>query len=374
MVPTVSVIIPVYNQGRFVGQAIDSVLSQTFTDCEIIVINDGSTDETAQILAGYGDRIRVVTQANFGLAAARNSGLRSSQGGLIGFLDADDLWYPEMLSTTVSHLQRRSDVDLVSGAWDYIDESGQTIEGTTKPSNLQTKVRADLLRELAMGNLFPVHALLIRRKCFDCCGFFDTSLEAMEDWDLWLRMAIHGHKLDLIDVPVARYRRHSGCMTLEPQRLEGAFHQVLAKLFSDERVAINLADFRILAYVAEWLFLAEHCQEAGLDEELRRCVDMAEKLYPTAPFDEELSRRFFFIASRLPGTESFVQMVSTSMPELLVYYYWNTARRSSEDGRYRSALQGLLKVILRSPGRLVGRAFLKVGQSLFRLRDSSASV
>jgi glycosyltransferase involved in cell wall biosynthesis len=365
MVPTVSVIMPAYNQRRYVGQAIDSVLSQTFADCEIIVINDGSTDETAQVLAGYGDRIRVVTQANSGPAAARNSGLLIAKGEMIAFLDGDDLWYPEMLASTVSHLQRNSDADLVSGAWDYIDSSGQTIEGATKPSRFQARIQADFLKEIALGNLFPVHALLVRRKCFDCCGLFDTSLEAMEDWDLWLRMAVHGHRADLIDIPVARYRRHSGCRSLEPKRSETGFHQVLAKLFSDERVATHLADLRTHAYVAEWLFLAEHCYRAGLNTELSRCISMAEELYQTAPFNEELSRRFFFMAARLPRTESFVKVVSASMPELLVYYYWISARQSSEAGRYRSALQGLVKLTVRSPGRLVRRTFLRIGQSLF---------
>lgn len=362
--PTVSVIIPAYNQSQFVSQAIDSVLAQTFTDYEIIVINDGSTDNTAEVLEQYKDRICIITQTNAGLSAARNSGLRIARGEVVGLLDADDVWYPEALSAVVSYLRKNPHIDLVSGAWDNIDESGKTIRGLTRSSGFQPMVQADFLKTFALGTLFPPSSVVIRRRCFDCCGFFDTTLKALEDWDFWLRLAIHGHKLDLMDTPVVHYRRHRGCMTLEPQRMERAFHQVLAKLFSEERVAARLADLRVHAYLIQWLYLAEYCQEAGLVVDLQRCLQKAEELYSTVPFNEELNRRYFSLASALPYAEHFVRTVGVSIPEVLLSHCW----RLFKEGSYRDALLGLIKLATRQPNWVIRKAFHKVKQNLLRIQ------
>lgn len=365
--PKVSVIIPVYNQDLFIGQAIDSVFAQTHEDYEIIVVNDGSTDETGQILDRYGNRIRVVNQKNKGLAAARNTGLRFARGEMIGFLDADDLWYPEMLSTTVSHLTKNPDIDLVCGAWDLIDKSGQTIRKANKPSTVRARIRADFLGAIALGNLFPVHAVLVRRNCFECCGFFDTALRAMEDWDLWLRMAAHGHKIDFIDVPIARYRRHDGCMTLDPQRMESSFHKVLSKLFADERNASRLAGLRIHAYIAQWLYLGEYCQEAALAPGLDRCIQMAGKLYDRAPHNEELCQQYLSIALELPRTEYFLKKIAVSTPGLIPSYQWKIVKRFRHNGEDRNALMALLNLVLRHPNWVVQKAFLFIRRHLFHI-------
>ena len=210
-----------------------------------------------------------------------------------------------------------------------------------------------------LGNLFPVHSLLIRRRCFDCCGVFDPHLQAQEDWDLWLRMAAHGHKVDILDTHLAGYRRHSGCMTLEIQRMEESAHRVLAKLFANESDAARLADLQAHAYTARWLSLAEYAQEAGLDKDLRRCVSMAEAFYQEAPFNEELNRRCFAIASRLAGTDRFMEKVSKTMPELLGFHYWNAARISLQQGRYLNAGKSSLKLAASRPVWLIRKILQK---------------
>lgn len=341
MSPTVSVIIPAYNQAQFINQAIESVLAQTFTDYEIIVVNDGSTDNTAQVLAAYGDHLQVITQANAGLSAARNSGLKVARGEFIAFLDSDDLWYSRMLATTVAYLQQNPEVDLVCGAWDLIDESGQVIRPANKPSNFRARVRADLLRALATGNLFLVHALLIRKKCFACCGNFDTTLKAVEDWDLWTRMAIHGHKADVIDVPVARYRRHRANMTRDAQRMENASKQVLSKLFANKQLTGRLAGLQDRAYIQMWLILAIYCYEGGADADSRKFVQRAQELYLKASKNREVDQMHLSSLLVLPDTDEFKRMIVASSPETIIRYYCWRGYQLLRDGNYKLMLERL---------------------------------
>lgn len=341
MFPSVSVIIPTYNRAQFISQTIDSVLAQTFTDYEIIVVDDGSTDETAQILAGYGNQLRLFSQANSGPSAARNLGLQVAQGEFVGFLDADDLWYPEMLATTVSHLCTNPQIDLICGAWDVIDETGQMIRPANTPSSVQSSVQADFLRTIATGNRFLPLAMLFRRKCFACCGVFDTTLKGVEDWDLWLRLAVHGHKIDLVDIPLARYRRHKISLTHSWQRIEQDSYRILEKLFSNEQLASRLADLKEHAYITLWLTLAASCQERGLNVEISRFIQMAEELYPKAPRNPELSIRHFNRLLSLPDTGHFIQMIAKSESEALLRYYWHKGQQLAQQGHFGLILSPL---------------------------------
>ena len=301
--PMVSIIMPAYNQAQFLRDAIDSVLNQTFQDLELIVVDDGSTDETPDILRSYGKRIAAITQKNSERCVARNCGLERAHGQMIAFLDADDLWYPEMLMSTASHLREHPETDLVCGTWEYVDESGCFLQPGPQPAQYREQICVDLLRTIITGNLFPIHTYLIRRKCFDCCGLFDTDLTVLEDWDLWLRMAGHNHKLDVLDVPVARYRRHSSCTTLDLQRQEQGFHKVLDKVFSNEKLAGRLGDLRVHAYICQWLHVAALCHERGLDEERRHCLDEAKRLYEIAPPNRTLTTRYGDMTVRFPESK-----------------------------------------------------------------------
>jgi len=354
----VSVIIPAYNQAAWLPFALESVLNQSYRRFEVIVVNDGSTDETGQILRGYGKRIRVIAQANAGLSAARNSGLRAAKGELIGFLDSDDLWYPEMLSATVSYLNEKPDIDLVCGGWDFINEKGFQKSSVFKPSRFQASVDNDFLRTNILGCPFPIIAVIVRRKCFDCCGFFDTSLKAMEDWDLWLRLAAHEHSIGFIDTPVARYRRHGSCMTLDLPRMEQAFQQVLAKAFTNKEIADRCVDLEIHSQIFQRIFLAQYCQEAGADAYLRRCIQIGENLYSQAPYNNELDTQYFRLLSALPHTENFLQILSSSNSNLRPDYLWFTSKVSIKRKEYGVAIKRLFALLARYP-KWVIRKYLK---------------
>lgn len=363
MTPTVSVIIPVYNQAQYVAQAIDSVLAQQFTDYEIIVVNDGSTDESPQMLNRYRGRIGVITQMNQGLSAARNSALQIARGEFIGFLDADDLWYPHTLATTVAYLQDHPNIDLVCGAWDLINEAGQIIQPPNNFSAYREKVAQNFLRTIALGNFILPSALLVRRTCFDRCGLFDPDLKGVEDWDFMSRVAAKGCRLGLIDVPVLHYRRHEGCLTRKPERTEKASRQVLDKLFSRPDLAAHLApDLRDHAFVYAWLSIAGYCQEAGLEAEVRRFVQMAENHYDAAPPEIELSLAYLNRLARLTSAELFMQKIADTTPEARSLFYWLMARRAFERRHYRLGAAYLAR--LNRPAWLMKKVMLAAARRL----------
>jgi glycosyltransferase involved in cell wall biosynthesis len=180
--PTVSVIIPTYNRRDLVQRAIQSVLNQTYRDFEIVVVDDGSTDNTREVVEGR-DRVRYLRQTNAGPASARNLGIRQAQGKLIAFLDSDDLWLPEFLSTQVGVLSRYPEVALVCAR-----------------SRVGKKEAKDfsLRRELIVGDLYPklfersfvrTPAAVVRKSSLDAVGGFNESYPWSEDHDLWLRIA-----------------------------------------------------------------------------------------------------------------------------------------------------------------------------------------
>ena len=204
MIPLpVSVIIPVFNGERFLAEAIESVLAQDYDPLEIIIIDDGSTDNTPRIAAGYADRIRYVRQKNGGPAAARNTGLLHSHGGAVSFLDADDLWTPGKLMSQVANLSERASVDIVLGHLQRIKWArAQEFECHGTP-------------ELSLN----LGASLIRRQAFDVVGTFDESLRLADDWDWYMRARELGLSILVQQDVVLFYRRHEDNLT--NQRDEG---------------------------------------------------------------------------------------------------------------------------------------------------------
>jgi glycosyltransferase involved in cell wall biosynthesis len=185
--PLVSVVIPAYNADWCVAKAIDSVLAQDFRDFEVIVVNDGSTDDTVAVLAGYGEMIRAVHQANGGLSSARNAGIRAALGDLVAFLDADDWWLPGKLSRQVELMAARPEVGFSSTAARVEDPDGSLLNLWACPQ-WEGAFLAHLFGELACV-AGSGSAVMVRRGLFDQAGGFDESLRSLEDIDMWLRLA-----------------------------------------------------------------------------------------------------------------------------------------------------------------------------------------
>lgn len=178
--PLVSVIIPTYNRAHYITEAIDSVLKQTYTNYEIIVVNDGSRDDTVKVLAPYLDRVTVITKQNAGLAAARNTGIAASKGEIIALLDDDDRWLPHKLAVQTP-LFADPNVSLVHTAGHFYDESNGW-------ENTQFFGDVDFHQLLAMKVIY-VQTVMIRKTILDEIGPFDEALPAGEDIDMWLRIA-----------------------------------------------------------------------------------------------------------------------------------------------------------------------------------------
>lgn len=199
--PTVSVVIPTYNRRDLVERALQSVYGQTYRDFEIVVVDDGSTDETRAVLAGEA-RVRYLFQKNRGPASARNLGIRQAQGELIAFLDSDDVWLPDFLSAQVAVLSRYPEVALVCA---------RSIVGKKEAKDFP------LSRELIVGDLYPklyersfvrTPTVVTRKSCLESVGCFNESYPWSEDHDLWLRIASK-HAIAYVNRCLVRIGRQS---------------------------------------------------------------------------------------------------------------------------------------------------------------------
>jgi hypothetical protein len=200
-VPTVTVIIPTYNRKLLLLEALQSVLAQTYRDYEVVVVDDGSTDDTEGALAHFRQHVRYLYKANGGVSSARNAGIREARGSLIAFLDSDDFWEKNFLEVTASYLAQHSDAAMVSTAW------------RTQPSGHRwPPIKAPLLHgrmlpRLIQTRLVRTSAVVARRQALFEAGLFDETLEVAEDLDMWLKLA-RRHPTAFINVPLSWGRRH----------------------------------------------------------------------------------------------------------------------------------------------------------------------
>jgi glycosyltransferase involved in cell wall biosynthesis len=185
--PLVSVVMPAYNVAWCIGRAVDSVLAQDFRPCELIVVNDGSTDGTGALLEGYGAAITVINQENRGMSAARNAGIRRARGTYVAFLDADDWWLAGKLSRQVELMHGRPEIGFSSTTVRVEDGDGRLLNLWRCP-NGSTEILATLFAQNA-AIAGGCSAVMARRDLLDRVGLFDESLRGFEDPDLWMRLA-----------------------------------------------------------------------------------------------------------------------------------------------------------------------------------------
>jgi glycosyltransferase involved in cell wall biosynthesis len=208
--PDVSVIIPTYNRATMVCEAIESVLNQTYKDLEVIVVDDGSTDGTQEVLRGrYDERVRYCFQTNSGRSVARNRGLMASRGSYVLFLDSDDLLLPQALEHEVGYLDAHPDLDVVYTDGYFCDEAGRNVSriAPARPDHRPE----DILEGLVISNvILACHSVMVRRASLDTLEppYFDEALRGTEDEDLWIRLAARGSTFAYLDVPTCKYRVH----------------------------------------------------------------------------------------------------------------------------------------------------------------------
>jgi glycosyltransferase involved in cell wall biosynthesis len=231
--PLISVIIPNYNYARFLPEAIDSVLAQTYPNVEIIVVDDGSTDNSEEVLRGYGEKLRWFRQSNKGVSAARNYGIEQSRGELLAFMDADDMWHPEKLERQ-ARLFENPAIGMVYCGLQYISAEGEPLG-----QNL-SGLSGQVLKEIALlqppGVPASGSAALISRACYEKVGPFDTRLSTSADWDMWRRIACH-YELALVPEPLVLYRLHGSAMHRNVALFERDMLHAFSSMFEDPAAA-----------------------------------------------------------------------------------------------------------------------------------------
>jgi len=234
-VPLVSIVIPTYNYGRFVEQAIDSALAQTYEKVEVIVVDDGSTDDTSDRLQRFDGRIRVIHQKNQGLSAARNTGIRAATGALVALLDSDDAFHPRKIERQAWAFESRPNLALV-GTGRFSDEPP-----TWSALGKEPLLSFPRLEELVVRTCFAPSSAMIRKECFDEVGLFDTSLRSVEDRDMWIRIGAR-RPVAIVEEPLTWYRQTVGSMSRQATTMEHYEAVVLDKAFALD----GLKDRRLL--------------------------------------------------------------------------------------------------------------------------------
>ncbi|PYS51296.1 MAG: glycosyl transferase family A [Acidobacteria bacterium] len=227
--PLVSVIIPSYNYARYIGEAIDSVLAQTYANVEVVVVDNSSTDNTLEVLRGYGDSIRWFQQPNQGVSGSRNRGIVESGGELVAFLDADDVWLPEKLARQVEFFNDPC-IGMVYCGLQFIDALGNPLERSVEGLRGQVLKRMALLE--APGIPACGSSAIVRREALEKAGGFDRELSISADWDMWRRISCH-YDVEFLPEPLVLYRQHDSAMHLKVDVFAHDMLHAFESMFSD---------------------------------------------------------------------------------------------------------------------------------------------
>lgn len=217
--PRVSIIIPTYNCAGYLGRAIDSVVAQTYKDYEILVVDDGSTDNTKDVVLPYGQRVTYLYQQNQGVSAARNHAIAKASGELLAYLDADDMWYPEKLERQVAFLDAHQECGMVHGEMSVISEQDKIIHVRFYEETKRSVPQGYCLQQLLTRCHIQTLTVVERRSMFDRVGGFDERLPIAQDYLHWIMIAAEGQALGYLAEPLGKYRWRTGSLIGNSNRL-----------------------------------------------------------------------------------------------------------------------------------------------------------
>ncbi len=276
----VSAVIPTYNYAHFLCAAIDSVLAQTYKNIEVIVVDDGSSDNTSEVVKKYEGKITYIYQKNQGLSAARNTGIRAAHGTYVAFLDADDIWLVDKITEQMRLFESGNNVGAVSCRFYEVDESlrvlGESRHKDYPPAELKKRLMA---KNVVSGG----SSVVVKKACFDAVGLFDESLRSAEDWDMWLRIE-RKYIIRLVEKPLLKVRVGSYSMSSagNAQKMLDNEMVVLDKYFGRGYSILKGQSLSRRYAAAAWAFSVQ-----GQHKEALRCLFVTFWFYPLALFQKD---------------------------------------------------------------------------------------
>jgi len=284
-----SVVIPAFNAEQYIGATLESVFLQTRPAYEIIVVNDGSTDGTLEVLHRFGDRIRIVDQKNSGVSAARNNGVSAATGDVIAFLDADDLWLPDKLLLQGSKLAEGYELAYTNKYY-----FGCVGDLPDKQSDISAMPQGDIWEYLLSNNVMTTSSVVVTKRLFQDYRGFDETMSFCEDWDLWLRLAEQA-AVGYNPEPLVKYRVHFTGLSSNYLHMGQMREKVICAALASERGRTLSATKRRRTRAEAWACSA---WEAARCKDCRESLRLFGKALSVWPFDGSI---WYNIARLLTG-------------------------------------------------------------------------
>lgn len=279
----ISVVVTCYNYGKYLRGCLESVLAQTWSDLEVVVVNDGSVDETDQVMASFAahGRVRYIKQGNLGQAAAKNAGIEAARGEFVAFLDADDLWLPDKLAKQMERFSSER-VGVVYSLARFIDENGAPFEHEVAGRYLKPR-RGRVTEQLVFDNFVPFSSSVVRRACLERAGGFDATFKMGIDWDLWLRLSTE-YDFDFVEEQLLCYRMgHGGQMSRNMAERHRCSDAIMAKFLALHPDAVSeevLSRARSYSYCNRGYYFRGVDRRKALDYYLRAIRNRPADLTP----------------------------------------------------------------------------------------------
>jgi glycosyltransferase involved in cell wall biosynthesis len=365
----ISVVMPCYNAEPFVRQAIQSVLDQTYADFEIIVVDDGSTDRSPQIVRGFPDpRIRLLFQTNGGPAKARNTGVRAAAGEFLAFLDADDLALPHRFASQLAILEADPRLSVVGSGYIWIDENEVEL-----PWPHHSWQHAPDLNDLASWLTdcpFVPSATMLRRQAWEDVDGFDEDLVGPEDWNFWMRLVVTGHRMTWQQEVVCLYRRSANSLSENADRMSVNSPEALRRVMIRPDFPPHLLPLGRKGLAIRHLDGAKRLYRSGKWEQGKASLEQAILLdpdliagRPCRVEDEIVSASMEPLVADSIG---FLETVFRNLPDnagpvqvrerdILARVRLEILARGLQNGRYRQVLRQWLPELVRHPGWLANR-------------------
>lgn len=301
--PRVSIIIPTYNCARYIGRALDSVCAQTYKDYEILVVDDGSTDDTKDVVMQYGRKVAYLYQQNRGVSAARNHAISQASGELLAYLDADDMWYAEKLEKQVAFLDTHHECGMIHSEISVIDEQDAIIHVSFNQETKRPVPQGHCVQDMLKRSHIQTLTVVERRDCFDCVGSFDERLPVAQDYLHWIRIAMGGWAIGYLGEPLAMYRWRKGSLMGNVTRLTKDLELIYESLLY-EKSLVSQFDAEAAKLVYSRLYDVRR-QLAYLDRTEGRQAD-------------SLRRTLRLIKGRPYDAKLYVDVVKACLPPLLI--------------------------------------------------------